>query len=348
MTPYLRQQMCGRCRAKRFGTGVNLTVSEHGVASLTGLIRCGSVWACASCAYVICRERAAQLREVLHRHAALGGGDCMGTLTTAHDLETPLKPMRQHIARAWSFVVSGAPWKRARSRWGIIGYVRGAEQTIGPNGWHAHLHVVFLTRRPLPADQLEALRAFVFKRWARAIAKPHKETGLQFRAPLEFGIDGRPVAVVVTRLHEAAYIAKLGLADELASGHTKRGAAGRRTPWQLLTDVWSANQSYSPDVERWYEYVTEMHGAKQLTWSNGLKKRYAVAEQTDLELAERDEEPGEVVCEFSDSTWDAVFQDHVERRIRVLQIAEKYQPDEARSRITRLVDRALGLQPVPF
>lgn len=343
--------MCGRCRAKfsggRYSAGVNLTVSAHGVASLTGLVRCGSPWACPSCAYVICRERAADLRELLHRHAALGGGDCMVTLTTAHDLETPLKPMRQHVARAWSFVVSGAPWKRLRDRLGVIGFVRGAEQTLGPNGWHAHLHALVLTRRPLSCAQLEELRAFVFKRWARAIAKPHKETGLRFRAPLEYGADGRPVAVVVTHLHEADYIAKLGLADELASARTKHAGQGRRTPWELLYDVWSADQSYSADVERWFEYVTEMHGAKQLTYSNGLKERYRLALQTDLEVVERDE-PGAVVYEFPGHVWDTLFADHVGRRIRALQLAEKYQPEEAAARIVQLIDRALGLQPVPF
>ncbi len=271
----------------------------------------------------------------------------MVSLTTAHDQETPLKPLRQHVARAWSFAVSGAPWKRLCARLGIIGFVRGAEQTTGPNGWHPHLHAVLLTRRPLADGQFEELRAFLFQRWARAIAKPHKETGLQFRAPLEFGADGRPVAVVVSRLPQADYIAKLGLADELASARTKRAADGRRTPWQLLYDVWASDGTNQADVERWFEYVTEMHGAKQLTWSNGLQKRYDVQEQTDLELVEQ-EEPGEVVYSFGDHEWDTVFADHVGRRVRVQQLAETYGLEEAAARIAALVDSALGLEPVPF
>jgi len=318
-----------------------------GTAHYTGLVRCGSVWACPCCSYVICRKRAGELGQLLDRHTAIGGGDCMATLTVAHDLETPLKPLREHVARAWQFVVSGAPWKRMRDRYGIQ-FVRGAEQTIGPNGWHPHLHVLLVTRRPLSSDDMEQLRGWMFKRWAKAIARPHKETGLQFRAPLEHGGDGKPVGVVVGRMRRDEYITKLGLADELASPFTKEGRNGRRTPWQLLHDIWAANGSKKSDVDRWFEYITEMHGARQLTWSKGLRARYALPpEQTDLELAAQ-EEQGITVYSFSDATWDDLIAPNVGLRIRILQLAESYDPDEAADRITKLVDKAAGLQPVPF
>jgi hypothetical protein len=346
LTPYARQHKCGHCRA-RFA-GVTVTRGRGGTANYTGLVRCGSPWACPVCAYTIARERAGELGQLLDRHTALGQGDCMVSLTTAHDLETPLKPMRQHVARAWQFVISGAPWKRMKAKLGIVGYVRGAEQTIGPSGWHPHLHVLLLTRRPLLEQQREELRAFVFKRWARAIAKPHKETGFRFRAPLEYGVDGKPVGVVVSQLRRDEYVAKLGLADELASAPTKRARGGRRTPWQLLYDVWAADGSKASDVERWFEYITEMHGAKQLTWSAGLRKRYALPpEQTDLELVEQDA-PGVTIYTFTNQTWDDVIAPNVGLRIRILQLAESHDPDEAADRITKLVDKACGLEAVPF
>src|ERR1051325_7958857 len=179
---FARHRKCGVCR--RETAGVELKLGRTGVASFVGLVLSGSVWACPPCSYVICRKRAEELRTVLTRHAAIGGGDCMLTLTTPHDLGDALKPMRQQTARAWRFVCSGNPWKRVRARYGIQ-FVRGAEVTHGANGWHPHLHVVLLTRRPLSDAQQRELEGFFWRRWSRAITKPHKETGTQYRVPLE-------------------------------------------------------------------------------------------------------------------------------------------------------------------
>lgn len=338
LTPFARQQKCGVCR--RETAGVELKLGRTGVATFTGVVLCGSVWACPACSYVICRRRADELRTVLRRHSAIGGGDCMLTLTTPHDVGDALKPMRQQTARAWRFVCSGAPWKRFKARLGIIGFVRGAECTHGPNGWHPHLHVVVLTRRPLTLEQQRALEEFAWRRWSRAITKPHKETGTRYRIPLE-GIGAK-----VTQLGREDYIAKLGLGDEIASAVTKGARPGHRTGFQILHDIYRARGANLRDVELWYEYVTELQGAKQLTWSAAIRKRYAVDDQTDLELVEQ-EPDGAVVYAFSNAAWDLVGP-HVERRIRLKQTAEQFSLDEAADRIVRMLDSWAGLQPVPF
>lgn len=340
LTPFARQQKCGVCR--RETAGVELKLGRTGVATFTGVVLCGSVWACPACSYVICRRRAAELRNVLARHAAIGGGDCMLTLTTPHDVGDALKPMRQQTARAWRFVCSGAPWKRLKARLGLVGFVRGAEVTHGANGWHPHLHVVVLTRRPLTAAQLGELETFAWRRWSRAITKPHKETGQAYRIPLE-GIGAK-----VTQLGREDYIAKLGLGDEIASSATKGARPGHRTGFQILYDVWRANGAIARDCELWLEYVTELQGCKALTWSAGIRKRYTIADQTDLELVEAEQPDGPVVYTFRDDVWADVVAPHVERRIRLKQTAEKYPLEEAADRIVQMLDRWSGLEPVPF
>lgn len=339
LTPYARQQKCGVCRREL--AGVELKLGRTGVATFTGVVLCGSVWACPACSYVICRRRADELRNVLTRHAAIGGGDCLLTLTTPHDLGDALKPMRQQTARAWRFVCSGAPWKRVRARYGIH-FVRGAEITHGPNGWHPHLHVVLLTRRHLTDDQQRDLEAFFWRRWSRAITKPHKETGKVYRAPLE-GIGAK-----ITRLGREDYIAKLGLGDEVASAVTKSAHPGHRTGFQILYDVWRVRGANLRDVDLWVEYITELQGAKQLTWSAGIRKRYALPDQTDLELVEQELPDGPTVYAFSNQLWADVVAPHVERRIRLKQCAERYPLEEAADRIVRMLDRWSGLEPVPF
>jgi len=340
LTPFVRQQKCGRCR--REVAGVELKLGWTGVATYTGVVLCGSVWACPACSYTICRKRAEELRAVLSRHGAIGGGDCMLTLTTPHDLGDALKPMRQHSARGWRFVCSGNPWKRLKARLGIIGFVRGAEVTHGPNGWHPHLHIVVLTRRPLSRDHQRQLEEYAWRRWSKAITKPHKETGKVYRIPLE-GIGAK-----VTQLGREDYIAKLGLGDEIASAATKGARAGHRTAFQVLYDIWRANGANQRDVELWYEYITEMQGCKALTWSAGIRRRYAIPDQTDLELVEADKPEGATVYAFTNQQWADVVAPYVERRIRLKQLAEKYPLEEAADRIVAHLDRWCGLEPVPF
>lgn len=286
-------------------------------------------------------ERAEEIRTLLERHRGAGGGDYLLTCTTPHDLGDHLRPMRRHVARAWQFVVSGAPWKRIRERYGLA-YVRAHEITHGRNGWHPHLHVLLLSARPLTAAAQAELEAFVLRRWQRAIARPQRETGRAYRIPLA------GVGVKLTSCgRRDDYIAKLGLADELAQGAAKRGHEAHRTPFQILRDIWQRDFTVAADIDLWVEYATEMPGCKQLTWSRGLRKRYAIVEQTDLELVV--EEPAPItVYEFEDAVWAEMIAPCVGDRIRILHLAEDYPPLEARERIGRLVDRVMGVVEVPF
>lgn len=337
-----RLRKCMRC-ARAFA-GISVRVGAEGRAHYAGLVRCGSVWLCPVCSQGIAMERAEEVRTLLKRHRGTGGGDYLLTCTTPHDLGDALKPMRRHVARAWRFVVSGAPWKRIQARYGLA-YVRAQELTHGRNGWHPHLHIVLLSARPLTAAAQVELEAFVLRRWQRAIAKPDRETGTTYRVPLA------GVGVKLTSCgRRDDYVTKLGLADELAHGAAKRGHEGHRTPFQILRDIWQRDFTVQADIALWVEYASEMPGCKQLTWSRGLRKRYAIAEQTDLELADREEAmPAPItVYQFEDAVWAEMIAPLVGERIRILHLAEDYPPLEAAERIGRLVDRVLGIIEVPF
>lgn len=295
-------------------------------------------------------ERAEGIRDLLKAHRAHGGGDYLLTCTTPHDLGDHLKPMRRHVAKAWQFVVSGAPWKRIQQRYGLE-FVRAHELTHGRNGWHPHLHVLLLSARPLTAAAQAELEAFVLRRWQRAIQKPDRETGRAYRIPLA------GVGVKLTSCgRRDDYIAKLGLADELVQGAAKRGHEAHRTPFQILRDIWQRDFTVQGDIDLWVEYATEMPGCRQLTRSKGLgkngylTKRYALEEQTDLELADREEATPDpiTVYQFEDAVWAEMIAPLVGERIRILHLAEDYPPLEAQERIGRLVDRVLGFTEVPF
>jgi len=296
---------------------------------------------------VIAAGRAEEIRTLLEKHRAAGHAAYMLTLTLPHDAGDELRPMRRHVSRAWQFVQSGAPWKRWKKRIGFFGSVRALEITNGVSGWHPHLHVLVLTEGKLREQtQLEFVE-FVLARWRKAIARPNKENGAKYREPTaEHG-------VTLTESHRDDYIAKLGLADEVVNGTLKKGRHGGRTPLQILHDITfgvGSEPEQRRSVQLWLEYANEMRGARQLTWSKGLKEAYAIPEQTELELAFAEEaDVHKVLYTFKNEDWDNLIANNIPLRLQLAELAMlDLPPEQLEERITRLLDRARGLPAVPF
>jgi hypothetical protein len=240
-------------------------------------VTCGSPWACPVCGAKIARERAEEVRSDIARCRADGGEVYMLTLTTPHDQGDALQPLFHAVADAWRYAIQGRQWLALKARLGFLGFVRGADDpTVGPNGWHPHLHVLLFFAKPLAtADQL-FLREFFWRRWARRIVERH---GYRSPSP-EHG-------AVLTVSGDGDYVAKLGLADELTGGLYKRARDGHRTPLQLLQD---AERGDKEAAKRWSEYYRATFRRRRLTWSRGLRARYAwKPEQSDSEIAAGDE-----------------------------------------------------------
>jgi hypothetical protein len=231
-----------------------------------------------------------------------------------------------------------------KARIDFIGSIRALEITIGPNGWHPHLHVLLFTSRDLGSADQSALLEFVRRRWTEAITRRNPDNGQIYRVP--DSIHG----VTLTESHRDAYIAKLGLADELVMSSTKRGhGADHRTPLQLLEDAEVFRTER--DVALWREYAREMHGARQLTWSKGLRQRFAIPDINDDLLSAEPEATGESTLVFTidPRDWDQFVGPDVELQLRILEAARASPTEyDLADAIVRLLDEAKGLDPVPF
>ena len=337
---------CGRTRY--LDSPVSIVQGGHG-AHFTGLVRCGSVWECPVCMYRICATRAEEVRTLVARHRASGGSVYMLTLTLPHDQSDELHALRKTVARAWSYVQSGAPYKRIRALCGIVGTIRALEVTHGPNGWHPHLHVLVLTEHSLesPVTGLlgplaERYKTLVYRRWVDAVTRRQPETFICYRAP------SRERGISFVSSHKDEYIAKLGLADELTRGSWKkpRELQGYRTPLQILHSC--ARDPLGGTVRdraTWIEYAKEMRGARQLTWSRGLRDRYSLdPEQTDLEIVEQDGVDDVVVYTISTALWDRIVKKNWALQAELLHAAEVNGWDG----VERVLDRVQNRQCVPF
>jgi hypothetical protein len=180
--------------------------------------------------------------------------------------------------------------------------------------------------------------AFVYRRWRDAITRKNPDNGQVYRAPdFQHGIS-------LTESHRDDYLAKFGLADELALSPSKEGRMdGHRTPMQILSDISTAGQSNERDVALWCEYASEMHGARQLTWSKGLRSRFAIEEATGDDFAEESESRSdtEFAAPISPFDWDSVVANDVGLQLRILEAAAGATDErEMLDVLTRLIDRA--------
>lgn len=269
-----------RVRQGEDGAGVH--------AAYAGLQTCGSVWACPFCSARIAASRAEEIKAAVQAHGQ--ERVLMLTLTIRHGMGDDLRELRSGVADAWRLMRQG----KAATSWtadvGLVGMVRAMEVTHGEeHGWHPHLHVLVFVS---DVDAALASVPSLVTRWQSAVRRalgddqvPDDEHGL-----------------TLVRCHDARYVAKLGL--EISFTETKSARHGNRSPWEIARDL--AEHRQARDVELWRTYVSGMKGARQLTWTRGLRDRLGLGEErTDEEIAE-EELPAVPVAILDKQTWYAL------------------------------------------
>jgi hypothetical protein len=78
-------------------------------------------------------------------------------------------------------------------------------------------------------------------------------------------------------------MAKWGLEDEMTKGHTKKAIHGE-TPFDFLR-AYVDDPTDKQAGALFKEFAETFKGKRQLYWSPGLKKRFAIGESSDEELA---------------------------------------------------------------
>lgn len=292
LRPHALSERVRKCGRTPIGPVVGIHIADDdGRAFLSGIVRCGSVWACPCCGAAICAERAEELQDLI-RWAGGTERAFLATFTIRHHgLGHHFGSTLAGVADAWRFMARGSAWQRWRSRVGLIGDVRAIEATHGPrHGWHPHLHVLILAR---DTEALHRSWDWLAQRWMSSVAKA---LGEEHVPDEEIGFDLRPCT-------DVDYLAKLGL--ELATPGTKEAKHGNRTVGELARDV--AEFARPADVELWKDYQRSTHGHKHLTWSRGLRAAAGLDDRDDEEIVEAEtRRPARLVYIISRKLWDVV------------------------------------------
>lgn len=257
----LKSERVCTCGQQAIGGTVSLHVKGR-QAHFSGVETCGSVWNCPVCAAKITEGRKEDIEAVLKAHREAGGQAYMATLTIPHHAFQQPKELRQAVSGAYRKVKSGKRWLTAREGYQWLGDIRALEVTHGENGWHPHLHVLFLFKPGAGSQDFGAFGSWLFDAWARAIER------------LGFGSCSNSAFSwehVTEQMGAGDYVGKWGAALELTKGHTKKSRYGR-TPWQILEDY--RVKGRKRDKALFKAYAEAFKGANQLTWSRDLRKLY--------------------------------------------------------------------------
>jgi len=262
-----------KCGHKLVGSEALICIGNGG-AYVSGVETCGSVWACPVCAAKIAEGRRADVAQCLDGHVMAGGDVYMSLFTIPHVYSEGCRALRTDIAKAWTSFIQGKAWTKARKRFGIIGYIRALEVTHGGNGWHPHLHCLFLTNR-LDQGAQDAMRVWVGERWAGIV---ERMMGKAVNLAKGFGFQR------ACNLSAAGdYVVKGNVDSELTKANHKLSKKGGRSPFQLLA---CAEDGDHLARMLFREYALAFKGARHVTWSLGLRDLYIPErELTDEELA---------------------------------------------------------------
>ena len=308
-----------KCNWITVAGSVGLHVScEHHSAFYSGLMKCGSVWACPTCAAKVQERRREEIAQAIKWAYEQGLQPVMVTLTFPHYHWNKLEDLIKQQADALQKMRAGAPWKRFKESVGYRGLIRSLELTFSEkNSWHPHTHELWFVDSNVDAVDM-ATR--VTERWKSSCAR----AGLLDLDNLDQVRAFEAHAVDVKGWCDASdYLAKQddsrhwGVDREIAKGSTKAGKASGMHPFGLLA---LAAQGDKKAGSRFLEYATVMKGKRQLYWSRGLKALTGVEDKTDEELADEERDEADMLGMLDLSDWKLIRE--AGKRAQVLNAVE--------------------------
>ena len=287
-----QQERAGRCGCNTVGATVSV-MKRGDIAHISGVETCGSIWACPVCAARISEQRRLEVRAAISQHYSQGGAVYMVAFTSRHFITDDCKALRLRVSGAFSKLIAGKLWGRIKARFGLSGYIRALEVTHGKNGWHPHLHVLFFVDQLLTDGAIADLEQVLFDRWSGIIWR-ESET-LCNRDIFHLELCATPDAA-------GEYVAKWGADSEMTKLHMK-DAKGGCSPWQLLK---LAERGGVRSRGLFRQFFAGFKGARQLTWSKGLKVRFGIDDLSDDDLSDDDDADSSCVAVLSKDNYRTI------------------------------------------
>jgi hypothetical protein len=257
---------------------------RDGFGGYSGLMSCGSPWACP-----VCNAKIAQ-RRMLETGVRIAAGFSQGhavaflTHTTRHNAGDRLTWLLDGLNYGWGSMTSGRFRMRLTEEFGLIGYQRSLEITYGVNGWHPHYHSLWFGAFHT-VEQVEDFGYNMFAKHEFGIRKAGLSGASQeanhWRLVTPNAAD---IDIVAQYLQKMADPFGIGFEMTTTQSKTARKRHSTRPHWSLLP---GAINGETPDIWLWHEFEKATRGRKQMVKSKHLDQKLGVEllEVTDEDLA---------------------------------------------------------------
>lgn len=276
-----------------------------GRAYYKNLVSCALLWVCPVCAAKISERRRVELQQCIAVSPFYTF--TLGTVTVQHCRGDGLASVLGVLREAWKKTKAGRGWQEIKQRFGFVGYITALEVTYGKNGWHPHLHILFVGKSSLSEADRAELQVAIADRFGGYVVRlggyVSEYHGVEISGP------------------DAAceYVSKWGIAEELTKASSKRARADvGRNPFDLLRLYVAGDLGAGVLFQ---EYAAAMKGRQQLQWSPGLRDIFGLnIELTDQEAAEEQVSASDVLLsKIPLAGWRIIVANHL--RGQLLEVA---------------------------
>jgi len=300
-----------------------------------GLQTCGQIWKCPVCAAKITERRRKLWEHALNSKVITttqyedgavaklishGWSLAMATFTLEHHFGEELQSVIGRLERAYQLMWSGKWAVKFKASGSIVGTVRAMEVTHGMNGWHPHIHCLFIMEGAGMRYQHASARSDLQERWHRVVGKAGgsnvRSLGCVFTVAdirsIEY-IDKMGIETVYRKLDK-------GQISETTKYPTKKGRGDNVGLFGLL--ALSAGGGAEAG-SLWQQAQVSLKHRKHIATSQGLLRRLGASiELSDNNLAatEIDDYGDELLAILERAEWDVI--DRRELRAQLLNIAQ--------------------------
>ena len=262
-------------------------LETNGVTHFAGIYRCKSRWACWDCGKRHVEESVKKYTRVmeLFREEHPDGAEAFVTLTVRNSRFDDLKVMREGVTGAFRKVLKGRCKKILEERYGFVGYFRALDVTHGEeNGFHPHIHAVFLFSRKLRAEELEEIYNLIYGYWKRQVMKLGLSTMKECNR-VEYARNVRDLASYIAR--SSGVGGWENLSREVVGPVMKTAKMGNRSISQIYRDA--ALEGKARDIEICHELEKGLVRAQMLTCSKYVRELLKRVEEEKKREEEKEE-----------------------------------------------------------
>lgn len=248
---------CGISPISKYDQYINVVQGEKGGIYYNCVQRCGSVWLCPDCMCKLMKTRAEELYKQLKAYKIHGKIVLFVTFTLQHKKSDHLRDLQKRLLNAFQFANSHRSWIEAKKTIPVE-YLRALEVLMGSNGWHPHLHCVFVGNPEI----INTINIFVnlYKQYLlkhKLLVNKHTVVVEKWNGKLDNMKD---------------YLFKGMLEKEITGGNLAKSGKGKNF-FELIDE---GNEDAS------YEFIKVMKGKRQYHKSKNFFKDVRVKDDSDI------------------------------------------------------------------